>query len=273
MKTILPLLLLVPSLHAANFTLDFSSLPSAQGWSYDGYTESSVFSLSNSTLTQSTLGIGYDPSYYHHQGLLSNGQPFAISLRARLLQEELEVDGQAFAVQVTYSSGQGDDLLGLGLTGSGVVVFGNSRPFSTALPVDTSQFHDYLLTGRPSDGQWELFVDGARATNGIMPLGQGLPVERTIVYLGDLTDASNARAELTRLAIVGDGPPPLGIRPLDSSRVQLSWTANTVPYNLEFTDSLPATLWQPVTNSVAVVGSEYVVTTESTSPARFFRLR
>ncbi|HUJ08579.1 MAG TPA: kelch repeat-containing protein [Verrucomicrobiae bacterium] len=64
----------------------------------------------------------------------------------------------------------------------------------------------------------------------------------------------------------------LGIGLLPSSQILLSWPTNTPGVLLETTTDLVAGVWSPVTDTVVVVGSSFVVTNSASATARFFRL-
>jgi hypothetical protein len=71
-------------------TLDFGSLPSAQGWTYaSSPPENNIFSLSGGVLTQNSLGIGGESAYYSLGGVFDSSPLFSLSFRARLLEGEL----------------------------------------------------------------------------------------------------------------------------------------------------------------------------------------
>jgi hypothetical protein len=68
-------------------------------------------------------------------------------------------------------------------------------------------------------------------------------------------------------------PPSLDILQLDASTVELSWPTNAVGFNLVSTTSLPATLWDPVTNNAVVNGDFFTVQVTLDLSRRFFRLQ
>jgi hypothetical protein len=56
------------------------------------------------------------------------------------------------------------------------------------------------------------------------------------------------------------------------SGVELSWTTNASQWHLEYAESLPATIWNAVTNVPTVVEGNFVVPLPSTGGQRYFRL-
>lgn len=67
--------------------------------------------------------------------------------------------------------------------------------------------------------------------------------------------------------------PVLGIMPLSSAFVQLSWSTNYADFSPEATTSLLPVAWTALTNSVVSTGDRFTVELETTQDWRFFRLR
>ena len=187
----------VTAVHGGNTTLNFGTLPSAQGWSYSGSgPDGAVFTVSGEVLTQNSLGIGGNPAYYRLNDAVNPTLRYSIAFEGRLLENEVifPEDPRAYAVQMDLVS----QAVGVGLSSQGVVVFGPSGQtllFNNS--IDTSKFHLYMLQGRPQDRTWELFVDGTRLGDGITEQGS-FP---NAVYFGDLTDGENARGEWAGLSV------------------------------------------------------------------------
>ena len=96
--------------HAGNTVLDFTSLPSSQGWTYvtDSAPESAVFSVAGHTLfmdSNSTNG-----AYYKLEHVVDPSLPFSLSVRARsvsgtyALAFYIEGGGNFFAMHLSPSS-------------------------------------------------------------------------------------------------------------------------------------------------------------------------
>jgi hypothetical protein len=81
--------------------------------------------------------------------------------------------------------------------------------------------------------------------------------------------------EQTDLAFLLMGEPALPPRlnvATSPSGLRLSWTTNAFDYHLVSTDSLPATVWNTVTNTPYVSGSKFVVDIGVIAALRYFRL-
>jgi hypothetical protein len=121
--------------------------------------------------------------------------PLTISLRARVLAEEVVFPGYTnhFGFALGASTGTQDFSFGLGTSS---IQDANGAFLSTT--IDTTQFHDYRLETTPGVG-YKFFVDGVL-------LGTGLP--RTFapgpneVGLGDFTGGANTSAVVTAFTFV-----------------------------------------------------------------------
>jgi hypothetical protein len=177
---------------ATEITLDPGALPSTQGWRYisNGRSEATLFSTDGSTLSQNSVGIGGYYAYYQQDNIVDASRPFELSLRARLLQEErasgTDHNGFGFAVFT------GTQYVNLSFSPTGVQLSGTT---TTTVALDTSVFHDYVLSGDPS-GSYSLSVDGAVVGRGDLSKSSGA----SYVWFGDATGGPNAQAELTQLA-------------------------------------------------------------------------
>jgi hypothetical protein len=80
---------------------------------------------------------------------------------------------------------------------------------------------------------------------------------------------------LMKLTVVDASPPrpTLEIVQADAAAIQLSWPTNAVGYVLESTASLPAQIWQPVTNNIAINGDLFFVLLDLAGTRQFYRLR
>ena len=184
------LLLAAAPISAATISLSFNSLPSAQGWTYvsSGLTETNVFSVDGTKLTQNTLGTGSSGyAYYQMAGILDVTQPFSIEVQARMLGEELSTPGgfSFFATGVGLYAGP--------LLGANIVAIIDPGP-GVFVAVDTSSFHDYLFQANPQNGTWTLYIDGALAASGQLNTSN-LP---NLVYFGDVSTGVNGRAEINK---------------------------------------------------------------------------
>jgi hypothetical protein len=78
----------------SSFSLQFNSLPSAQGWTYfqgGPAPETSIFSVTGTSLIQNTIGTGFsggvNPNYAMF-GVVDGSEPFQLTVRARILAYE-----------------------------------------------------------------------------------------------------------------------------------------------------------------------------------------
>lgn len=80
---------------------------------------------------------------------------------------------------------------------------------------------------------------------------------------------------LTNLEVVDASipPPVLDILQVDAVTLQLSWPTNALGYALQSVTNMPATVWDPVTNSADINGDLYNVQLKVTGSQRWFRLR
>lgn len=77
---------------SVNVTLEFDSLPSQQGWTYETFggnqPENTVFSVNNNVLTQNTVGLGDNVIYYTLANIVDETEEFTLSWRSRVIEEE-----------------------------------------------------------------------------------------------------------------------------------------------------------------------------------------
>lgn len=180
-------------------TLDFSSLPSAQGWVYEQQNtiapEASVFSLNGSTLVQDSRGVGFagqGENAYRLSGVVDPACSFSMETRARVTDEtgNFATNSFGFAFGAILSNGEAH-FVGIGTARIEAV----SEEF-VITAIDNTQFHLYRLRVVPGVG-YDLFVDGTLVGSGA-PAGsapEGL-------LLGDSTGGTNARVEVTAFRFI-----------------------------------------------------------------------
>ncbi len=194
---LLALTLLSGQAHATDVSLDFASLPSAQGWTYSTSgvpaAESPTWSAAGGVLSVDTMpyelgAAGGTTSFYARGGSVSPSEPLVIEFRARVL--ESEHDGGAF-IGGGFAVGFGD---GVSLWQLGILPGAIRNVVGTVLTTayDNTQFHDYRMEWTPPS-TLEYFVDGALISSD--PTGLALGLNR--IHIGDVTGAANARAEVT----------------------------------------------------------------------------
>lgn len=180
----------------SSFSLQFNSLPSAQGWTYfqgDGIPETSAFSVTGTSLIQHTVGTGIGPGFtpspnYAMFGVVDGTQPFQLTVRARILSYE-GTGPFGFFFAVRTASPKQDYAIGFSPSG---VADGNGN----GVAIDTTTFHTYVLSATPG-GPYTLDIDGHFALGGTFDTSGGA---LNAVQFGDgNSQFANANAEVTQL--------------------------------------------------------------------------
>ena len=187
------IVLFTNSLYAGTVSLDFDSLPSAQGWTYDANVgsvlETDAFSVSGAALHQDTIGVGTTlgtgTSLYTFSNAINPDIPFSISVTARVL--ENEGGGHGFIFGATT----GTEIFTIGLRTDVITGLHNGgNVLSTT--IDNTVFHDYRMDVIPGVG-YDFFVDDT-FIGFVLTKDFILPNE---LRLGDGTNFTNARADVT----------------------------------------------------------------------------
>jgi hypothetical protein len=198
----------VPAAIAGDLTLDFNSLPTTQGWTYEregnSLSESSVFSVSGGVLHQDTLAAGFpsggSDNEYMYSGAGVSDNSFSIAINTRVTNYSVGSgfgnDPFGFSFGVFGANGEA----AVGITPS-YICFVPSSPWSGSwdFPVvfsgDNTGYHDYLLTGSlaPS-GSFSLYRDGLFIGSDVVSSGYSTPV--TTLRFGDATAGGNAIADI-----------------------------------------------------------------------------
>jgi hypothetical protein len=181
----------------AAITLDFNSLPSTQGWIYNGqYTsapnESDVFSVSGGVLYQNSLGVtssAPSSNRYNLFNALTPGQDYMLEVKAQLDVEQYYDTNNHWAFGAGFFDGTGH-AYGFSLGNAGVLT-----DWAYYTGVDTHVAHTYRLVSDASTGTAKLWIDGTFIGGGSVgnygsctPLGSYC----NSVYLGDGTSGPNA---------------------------------------------------------------------------------
>ena len=88
----------------------------------------------------------------------------------------------------------------------------------------------------------------------------------------EFPSAANIWSTQVTELIVTETPPVLNLA-VTGNASQLSWPTNEIGFSLQSTTNAPGgAVWSPVTNAVAIVGDQNVVTTTNNVGAQFFRL-
>lgn len=194
-----------------NIILAFDSLPSDQGWTYfqGDVPEASVFSAIGTSLVQNTIGIGFGdgkaPNYARF-GIVDGSQPFVLTVRARVLAYEgTDTFGFFFDVRTAAPNQE----YAIGFTTSLV-----TDPLGNSVALDTTAFHDYVLTATPGSN-YSLYIDGQlRLTGPPSSTGGAL----NAIQIGDGNNQfANAHAEITQFIFsqpaIFNPPPVLSCSP------------------------------------------------------------
>jgi hypothetical protein len=184
----------------ASLTLDFGSLPSAQGWTYrtDGPSESDAYSVDGTKLILHTLGTGAFNTGYQIAGIVDPSRPFTISMRARVLQTEvLNTDFPVSTLAVLASTGT--EVFGIGLNTTLI----HAPLFSDQIyPIDATQFHDYRIEAMPG-ADARIFVDDVLFATGA-PLSFPNPNVLTLAN----SSSEKGYAEITAFSFLQPIPEP-----------------------------------------------------------------
>lgn len=193
------------SCQAQVVTLNFNSLPSAQGWTFHNGSaapESSLFSVNGTSLHMNTIGIGETGADYTLSNVV-NGNPFTLTVTARVTADEVFVSdctscvpspdaghiGLGFGVEVggqEYYVGLGPGFVDAFVSPGIEVVLSSS--------IDTTQYHIYMLAGNPATGGFTLSVDGNQIGSGTA----GPEPPTNDIFVGDGTSLANATGDYTR---------------------------------------------------------------------------
>jgi len=178
---------------AVNLTLNFSVLPSSQGWMFSssGVAESSVFSIiPGNILHQDTIGVGpgHGANYQLWNQLIPD-QPITLTFTARITDEEgVAIDYGAISAGI----GLNNFAYGIALRPGEIRDLANNLLSSS---FDTSVFHAYSLAITPSVG-YSVSVDGVL-------IGSSAPITQFVsnyIYFGDGSNL-NARGDFAALSV------------------------------------------------------------------------
>ncbi|MEF8755786.1 MAG: PEP-CTERM sorting domain-containing protein [Accumulibacter sp.] len=201
--------------NALNLTLDFQSLPSAQGWTFatnNSHLGNAAESLVYSTCTADGLPalcmdstqLPYSNSdgsaFWYTRADLELSNPFTVLMRARLLEEVFQgfpSGRNAFGLFIDAYTGSGLAQFGVGADPSRIQ--SHVKNYAEILtPFDTRQWHDYRFVVQPG-GAFELFVDGATT-----PIVSGPLLPSSLdqaLNFGDGTSFNAVRAEITMFQV------------------------------------------------------------------------
>ena len=218
---------------ATTVTLDFSSLPSAQGWTYvadpndPAQVEARVFSVSDGQLHQDSMPVGFpigifSAPRYELPGVIDLSLPFTLEVSARV-SEELRIVG-TLAYGFSFADFIGTERWSFGLGFDPAITEGpklfiegangqNRKILATTL--DQNEFHNYRVEGIPGTpgrvGSYRFFVDGRLigTFDACVEANDSVCVTsniRNLLLLGDNTNFANAKADVARYVFSQQGP-------------------------------------------------------------------
>lgn len=193
-----------------NVTLNFASLPSAQGFSYTaegadaGIPESSVFSVSGGVLSQNTLtcalgGAGADVMYRRIGGMSAD--------------ESKQIRFRARCTSATGSTGAGGMMIGfangslyfeISITPTQVFTLNGGGRAAAPGTFDNTQFHDYVFDWSPP-GTYRVYRDGVLIDTRSGGFGTGA----NELIIGDSTGGANAAGQFAWIQFVQDLTTPV----------------------------------------------------------------
>jgi hypothetical protein len=180
-----------------SISLAFGSLPTAQGWTFVSggsptATEAQAFSVGGGLLTLDTMAFGITGSgtsaFYAQAGVVNNTEPLVIRMRGRVVQFEGDFANTFVGGGFSFGFTQGATLYQMGITPTQIRNVAGTV-LSTAY--DNTRFHDYRLEWSPPSTV-RYYVDDTLVSSNNAGLAQAL----NRIHLGDVTGASNARAEI-----------------------------------------------------------------------------
>jgi hypothetical protein len=193
--------------------LSFSTLPSAQGWTYTasgshaGAAEAAIFSVDGTRLIQDSMGESNGVSggsiLYARANGITTTETKRIVVRGRCLAQEGSASATLGQGGLYYGFTTGSVQYGFGFTTSRLFVLQPSGTVVLPGTYDNTQFHDYAFLWSPG-GTWSLTRDGAPAGSG----SGGFAVTANRIFLGDGTGGANAQAETSYFRFTQDLPTP-----------------------------------------------------------------
>lgn len=192
-----------------HLSLGFSSLPSAQGFTYTasgshaGVLESSVFAVGGGVLSQNTIGQANGTAggglYYQATGGVTTTETKQLRVRARCTQTVGTSANPNGLGGFAFGFANGATQYDFGITPTRVYVLSGSAQVALAGSYDNTQFHDYVFEYASASLQ-RLYRDGVLLFSGAS--GGALAVNR--VFFGDTTGGANAAGEVAGFEFVQD---------------------------------------------------------------------
>lgn len=258
----------VSMLRAETITLNFNSLPSAQGWRYAaGYgagtpAETNAFSVDGTKLLQNTMGAGNNYAGYVLTNLIATNAPFTISVRARVLQSEVTQPGAPATAFIVYA-GTGTESFGFGLNITTIDAPYGSATFHS---IDATQFHDYRIEAEPGV-RVRIFADDVLLIDRAPPRNSA----PNVLGFGNASSFENGRAEVTRFVFSQRRGPTVSTA---VSCVDVCWDSlsNRV-YQVQYRSDLTTNQWTNLGSPIPGDGETKCISAPVLKePARFYRV-
>jgi hypothetical protein len=176
-----------PEVPPGIYTLNFDSLPSAQGWTFmgAGLAENDAFSVDGTRLVQRTVGSGTNGNArYQIDGVADPNKRMVLSLTARVLRHE-ELSWGSVGLGLNFFVSDGAFSYRLALTDTLIQVGGQFYG------LNTTDLHDYSFELYPG-GNFDLYVDGVIFATGV----GSETVSSNKFFFGDSTAHENTDAEV-----------------------------------------------------------------------------
>lgn len=176
-------------------SLGFTSLPSAQGWSYfngtSGIPDTSIYSVSGGELHLNSIGQGFSGFAYRYNNVVDSSLPFTLYVRARVVNYEMQSFQNPYGFTMAVSSSVGGYEMGI----SPGRILGGAADTTISTSVDVSQYHDYRIEGLPN-GTFSFYVDNVLL--GTLSARAPGSVTNAIAF-GDSTAGANAQVDISSL--------------------------------------------------------------------------
>lgn len=209
--------LLAPSLASAapmHVVLGFSSLPSAQGFTYTaagshaGVLEPSVFSVGGGMLHQNTIGQANGTAggglFYQRTGGITTTEAKQLRVRARCAQVQGTTANPNGFGGLVFGFATGATQYDFGITPTRLFVLSGGSQVGVGGTYDNTQFHDYVFE-YASAGVQRLYRDGVLVFSGAS--GGAQVVNR--IFFGDGTGGANAEGDVAGFEFVQDLTTPV----------------------------------------------------------------
>ena len=192
----------LPIADAANITLDFNSLPSAQGFTYTSIgpsvSEGSIFSVNGNLLQENTLGVPFSGSgdaMYNMHNAVNPLLSYTLTITARVNDETYSNPANLCGLLFGASSSNGTSYMCLGTSKTEIDSPINGVVTPTYYSSNNTQFNTYAIVGSPS-GHTMYYVNGTLIAT-LQPRTDDPSYTNLSIGLGDGTGGSRASADIS----------------------------------------------------------------------------